>query len=58
MTADGVCRLTDLDRRAAGARRDDAVSTRSEGGDENPDDRRFVVDDEDKVAVSHDGPEG
>ena len=58
MTADGVCRLTDSIAARAGARRDDAVSARSEGGDENPDDRRFVVDDEDKVAVSHDGPGG
>ena len=55
MTADGVCRLTDsiaaLPVRAAMAR-----YPRAEGGDENPNDRRFVVDDEDKVAVSHDGP--
>ena len=55
MTADGVCRLTDsiaaLPVRAAGG-----GIPRSEGGDENPNDRRFVVDDEDKVAVSHDGP--
>ena len=58
MTADGVCRLT-VSIAAPPVR---AAMTRypraPRAATENTDDRRFVVDDEDKVAVSHDGPEG
>ena len=47
-----------VDGLACRCRRDDPVATGIEGGGEYPGDRRFVVDNEDQWAVSHDAPGG